>query len=203
MEAGRGDNAAVASASGDKAVVMRLLARSFIETGIALEQALTMIQPADRDLLAAAFGMEAKEQSVEEPTAPAAAEGVISSTQLSGLRDLGGVQVSMPQQINKPLVLSSSLGPSLLQDDSITNSSTMSLGSWGFSLFSGGDAQSALNAFDALSHTGRDNGAAKGLGSDAAVFTQTSAAVTALATGTSSPGKEFAMTSSMLAALNL
>eukprot|EP00775_Hariotina_reticulata_P011397 gene11397-11545_t len=197
------DDAAASGGSGDKAKVMRLLARSFVETGIALEQALTMIQPADRDLLAAAFGVEAKERSVGRPLDPAPAEEVKHGAQLSGLRDLGGVQVTLSQQTSKLLVLNSSLGPTPFPEDGSANSSTISLGSWGFSLFSSGDAQSALSGFDALSHTGRDNGAAKALGSEMAAFAHSSPAVTAVAPAPASPIKEFAMTSSMLAALNL
>ena len=62
---------------------MRLLARSFLETGIALEQALGMIQPADRDMLAAAYAGESAPPAPQQPSS-------------GGLAGLGGEQVAMP-----------------------------------------------------------------------------------------------------------
>lgn len=130
--------------------VMRMFARTFVETGIGLEQALNMIQPADRDLLAAAFAAEAAaacgasqlSKATDGVTRSAASSGAASgktATQ-NGLADLGGEQISMPLSEGRAsgLELANLSGGASFDgtQDTAPGLDTFSLGSWGFSLFS-------------------------------------------------------------------
>ncbi|KAF8065938.1 hypothetical protein HT031_002999 [Scenedesmus sp. PABB004] len=115
-------NGGDAGGGGGKGEVMRLVARSFIEAGMSLDQALTMIQPSDRALLAAAYDAEA------------GAGG--AGPRLGGLEGLGGDAITMPAA-PKPGGGDGAGLPGLsglrLADDA-----GASLGGWGFSLFAGG-----------------------------------------------------------------
>jgi hypothetical protein len=129
--------------------VMRMFARTFIETGIGLEQALGMIQPADREMLAAAFAAEAaaaassKAQSAAgDGASPTAADDSIKAAAPCGLSDLGGEQVSMPPMKGGApgpagvLQLSNTTDSSAVDGTQGAGQDNFSLGSWGFSLFS-------------------------------------------------------------------
>jgi len=134
-----------------KMAVMRMFARTFVETGIGLEQALNMIQPADRDLLAAAFAAEAAaacgasqlSKATDGVTGSATSSSSASgktATQ-SGLADLGGEQISMPLSEGRASGLEqlANLSGGASFDgtqDTAPGLDTFSLGSWGFSLFS-------------------------------------------------------------------
>jgi hypothetical protein len=149
----------------NKGAVMRLVARSFIETGIALEQALTMIQPADKDLLAAAFAAEAADAPLPDSVPAAAAASGNASTAVSKMSGVGSMlgglglgfdgavklgtatidaTVAPPGSSNssKGLFggegLSGLLSLSFTDDVSCANdNNSINMGSWGFSLFTG------------------------------------------------------------------
>lgn len=129
--------------------VMRMFARTFIETGIGLEQALGMIQPADREMLVAAFAAEAAAAASgkAQPAAGAAASSAAAAdstkaAEPGGLSALGGEQVSMPPvKGGAPgpaglLMLSNATEGSAVDGVQGAGQDNFSLGSWGFSLFS-------------------------------------------------------------------
>ncbi|KAF6256576.1 hypothetical protein COO60DRAFT_1528766 [Scenedesmus sp. NREL 46B-D3] len=137
---------------------MRLVARSFIETGIALEQALTMIQPADRDLLGAAFAAEAAGAPLpsSKPGVAAAALGDAAAAaseahgSMLGGFGLGHATMAVPSSstAGKGLPVDGGLSGlsslSFAEDVSYANHNSINMGSWGFSLFAG-SATSDLN----------------------------------------------------------
>jgi hypothetical protein len=150
-----------AHSNSNKGAVMRLVARSFIETGIALEQALTMIQPADKELLAAAFAAEAAGAPLPD-SVPAAAADSAAANKINGVGGMidglglgfgegakGGASttdamVAAPSSSNgsKGLFggegLSGLLNLSFADDVSCANdNNSINMGSWGFSLFTG------------------------------------------------------------------
>jgi hypothetical protein len=147
--------AAPPSSGDSKEVMVRLLARSFLETGIALEQALGMIQPADRDMLAAAYAAESA------PAAPAPATAAPQPSD-GGLAGLGGEQVAMPARsasspgqagsVLQQLRNSSLKGGSVNGEessgakDAASGPDKLDLGAWGFSLFAGGAPNSGAAA---------------------------------------------------------
>jgi hypothetical protein len=164
---GGGLAAAAAATSGgnnNKGAVMRLVARSFIETGIALEQALTMIQPADRELLTAAFAAEAAGAPLpgSAPAAAVAGDAPVAASEATGVGSMlvglglgfgGGVKPNnSTTDATTALACSNSGGKSLFGGEGLSGLSSLSLaddasyaddnssinmGSWGFSLFAG------------------------------------------------------------------
>lgn len=147
-----------AVAEGDeegKMSVMRMFARTFIETGIGLEQALSMIQASDRQMLAAAFAAEAAAAVGAQAGSAAGAAGSGSAASTAnptgggqdGLASLGGEQIVMPPSQGRAPEPNGLQGLSNLsvggggafdgEPQAGTGQDSFSLGSWGFSLFSG------------------------------------------------------------------
>jgi hypothetical protein len=127
---------------------MRMFARTFIETGIGLEQALSMIQASDREMLAAAFAAEAA-AAVGAKACPAAASAANpTACAEGGLASLGGEQIVMPPSQGRASEPNGLQGLSNLsvggggggafdgETQASTGQDSFSLGSWGFSLFS-------------------------------------------------------------------
>lgn len=145
---GSGSAAAAEGEEEGKMSVMRMFARTFIETGIGLEQALSMIQASDREMLAAAFAAEAAAavgakagQAAPAANPTACAEGSLAS--------LGGEQIVMPPSQGRASEPNGLQGLSNLsvgggagggafdgEPQASTGQDSFSLGSWGFSLFS-------------------------------------------------------------------
>lgn len=196
-----------AAGAGSKEAVMRLVARSFIETGITLEQALTMIQSADRDLLAAAFAAEAAGAPLPAAAAPAAAAAATagvgglpaasssadaaSNTSSTGLGGNGAGPSSKGFLGTDGLGLSGLNGLSFADELSYAIDNSVNMGSWGFSLFSG----SAVTDMNGSTADGGSLGLADPLLSDVAAAPTTNGSTAA----PQAAGKE----SAMLASLNL
>ncbi|WIA37581.1 hypothetical protein OEZ86_014487 [Tetradesmus obliquus] len=207
------------SNNNNKAAVMRLVARSFIETGIALEQALGMIQPADKDLLAAAFAAEAAGAPLPDSVpAAAAAPGDASAAaiKMSGVGSmLSGLSLGFDGAVkpgssttdataaapgssnSKGLFggegLSGLLSLSFADDVSAADdSNSINMGPWGFSLFAGSSISDL-------------NGAAAGLsslGPADPLLADVAAAPAAAQQSVGATGKDSAL-AGMLASLNL
>lgn len=163
------------SSSEGKMAVMRMFARTFIETGIGLEQALCMIQPADRDMLAAAFAAEAAAATLEANTGgpaqmaqPAAAGGAAGGTSPKNglLAELGGEQITMPPASDRRpsgqsgLLQLSNTAPGAAAFEGAQVAApgldTSNLGAWGFSLFSSvGGSDFGSNQGSSLGGTGQ------------------------------------------------
>jgi hypothetical protein len=225
-----GGGLAAASAAGttgaahvgnNKGAVMRLVARSFIETGIALEQALTMIQPADKELLAAAFAAEAAGAPLPgtEPAAAAASRASSGASETNGvgsmLSGLGvgfggsvGVRLdSSTTDATTALAGSSNGGKGLFGGEGLSGLSSLSfaedvsyandnnssnMGSWGFSLFTGSGISDLNGSTAGLSS----------LGPADPLLADVAAAPAAAAQPAGAPGKDSAL-AGMLASLNL
>jgi hypothetical protein len=160
LAAAAAPGAAHSGGNNNKGAVMRLVARSFIETGIALEQALTMIQPADRELLTAAFAAEAAgaalpgaEPASSVSAAASEANGVGSMLSGLGVGFGGGVKRNASTtDATTALAGSKNGGKGLFGGEDLSGLSSLSfaddvsyandnnsinMGSWGFSLFTG------------------------------------------------------------------
>jgi hypothetical protein len=176
-----------------KMTVMRMFARTFIETGIGLDQALSMIQVSDREMLATAFAVEAaaalgtnKQHPPSAAAAPsdttAAVGGAVmtASASAGGLVNLGGEQISMPHgHTSEPagllkLANKEGGGASDNTPEAGPGLERFSLGSWGFSLF-------ANAASDMGSNQG--GGSFGGMG-DAVIASSSTASTTDAATAT-------------------
>jgi hypothetical protein len=133
-----------------KMTVMRMFARTFIETGIGLEQALGMIQVSDREMLATAFAVEAAAALGANEQRPHSAAAAPSDTTAAvggavvtagSLADLGGEQISMSHgRTSEPgglLKSANKEGGGAFDNAPEAGSGldSFSLGSWGFSLF--------------------------------------------------------------------
>lgn len=149
-------SAAVEGDEEGKMSVMRMFARTFIETGIGLEQALSMIQASDREMLAAAFAAEAAAAVGAKAGSAAGAAGSGSAAPTAnptagsrdGLASLGGEQIVMPPSQGRAPEPNGLQGLSNLsvggggggafdgEPQASTGQDSFSLGSWGFSLFS-------------------------------------------------------------------
>jgi hypothetical protein len=203
------------SGNNNKGAVMRLVARSFIETGIALEQALTMIQPADRELLTAAFAAEAAGAPLPgaEPASGASAAASETNGVGSMLRGLGvgfggGVKRnSSTTDATTALAGSKNGGKGLLGGEGLSGLSSLSfaddvsyandnnsinMGSWGFSLFTGSGISDLNGGTAGLSS----------LGPADPLLADVAAAPAAAAQPAGAAGKDSAL-AGMLASLNL
>jgi hypothetical protein len=112
--------------------MMRMLARTFIETGIDLQQALGMIQPADAEMLAAAFAAEVAEASAARAPVRGAGGDMNTECPAGGVAALGADTNTNTRIEGAGVGLSNtSFGGSVGGEQD-----SYSLGSWGFSLFS-------------------------------------------------------------------